>query len=267
MLLEESAKERIILLNIPLYILRLGKQFMSLVFEEIDSQVSSIGQISLRRRRMPAFGDRDIYEVKLGDEFLMSSMFVEAEEALSTLGLAAVQGDELSVVVGGLGLGYTAVTALKDERINELLVVDALDTVIGWHKDELVPLGKILNADARNHYILGSFFDLATNPTSGFDLANDSKKFDAILLDIDHSPTEYLNVANASFYTTENLTRMSKQLKPQGVFAMWSQNLPEANFEALLNTVFGCVESHVVSFFNPLQNIVSTNSVYVCVKA
>jgi hypothetical protein len=34
-----------------------------------------------------------------------------------------------------------------------------------------------------------------------------------------------------------------------------------------LNTVFDCVESHVVSFFNPMQNIVSTNSVYVCVKA
>jgi hypothetical protein len=85
---------------------------MSLLFEEIDSQSSSIGQISLRRRRMPAFGDRDIYEVKLGDEFLMSSMFVDAEEALSTLGLAAVQTndnnkDGLSVVVGGLGLGYT----------------------------------------------------------------------------------------------------------------------------------------------------------------
>ncbi|MBU1833483.1 MAG: spermidine synthase, partial [Gammaproteobacteria bacterium] len=104
------------------------------LFEEIDSQASALGEISLRRRRMPAFGDRDIYEVKLGDEFLMSSMFVDAEEALSTLGLAATQGDKLSVVVGGLGLGYTAVAALKDQRISELLVVDALDTVIGWHK-------------------------------------------------------------------------------------------------------------------------------------
>ena len=163
---------------------------MSLLFEEIDSQFSTIGQISLRRRRMPAFGDRDIYEVKLGDEFLMSSMFVDAEEALSTLGLAALETDkananDLSVVVGGLGLGYTAVTALKDTRIKELFVVDALDTVIGWHKDELVPLGKILNADPRNHYVLGSFFDLAIDPKKGFDPAHPGKKYDAILLDID----------------------------------------------------------------------------------
>ena len=239
---------------------------MSVLFKEIDSQVSALGRISLRRRRMPAFGDRDIYEVKLGDEFLMSSMFVVAEEALSTLGLAAVQGDDLSVVVGGLGLGYTAVTALEDKRISELLVVDALETVIEWHKDELVPLGKILNADKRNSYVLGSFFDLATDPSVGFDQGNEGKKFDAILLDIDHSPTEFLNSDNASFYTTENLALMAEQLKSKGVFSMWSQNLPEESFEDLLKTVFESVESHVVSFYNPLQDIESTNSVYVCVK-
>lgn len=239
---------------------------MSLLFKEIDNQASPLGDISLRRRRIPAFGDRDIYEVKLGDEFLMSSMFVDAEEALSTLGLAAVEGDQLKVVVGGLGLGYTAVAALKDERIEELLVVEALDAVIGWHQDEHVPLGKILNADARNRYVLGSFFDLATDPSKGFDPSSDAKKFDAILLDIDHSPTEFLNPANASFYTTENLALMAEQLRPKGVFAMWSQNLPEEQFEALLKTVFASVDSHVVSFFNPLQGGESTNSVYVCVK-
>lgn len=239
---------------------------MSLLFEELDSQDSPLGEISLRRRRIPAFGDRDIYEVKLGEEFLMSSMFVDAEEALSTLGLAQVQGDNLSVVVGGLGLGYTAVAALKDERISEQLVVDALETVIGWHQDERVPLGKILNADERNHYVLGSFFDLATDPSTGFDPSNVGKKFDAILLDIDHSPTEFLNPSNAGFYTTENLSLMAEQLKPSGVFAMWSQNPPEDNFIALLNTVFESVDSHLVSFYNPFQGGESTNSVYVCVK-
>jgi len=240
---------------------------MPLLFEEIDSQASALGEISLRRRRMPAFGDRDIYEVKLGDEFLMSSMFVDAEEALSSLGLVATKGDKLSVVVGGLGLGYTAVEALKDTRISELLVVDALNTVIGWHRDELVPLGKILNADTRNRYVLGSFFELATAPSTGFDPQCAGKKFDAILLDIDHSPTEFLNPANAGFYTTENLALMAEQLKAKGVFAMWSQNLPEPSFEALLKTVFESVTSHVVSFYNPFQNGESTNSVYVCVKA
>jgi spermidine synthase len=193
-------------------------------------------------------------------------MFVDAEEALSSLGLAKVQGDNLSVVVGGLGLGYTAVEALKDERITEQLVVDALETVIGWHQDERVPLGKILNADKRNRYVLGSFFDLATDPSTGFDPTHAGKKFDAILLDIDHSPTEFLNPSNAGFYTTENLSLMAEQLKPNGVFAMWSQNPPEDHFIALLHTVFASVDSHLVSFYNPFQGGESTNSVYVCIK-
>ena len=59
---------------------------------------------------------------------------------------------------------------------------------------------------------------------------------------------------------------MAEQLKPNGVFAMWSQNLPEASFETLLKTVFNSVDSHVVSFFNPFQNVEATNSVYVCNK-
>lgn len=237
---------------------------MSLLFEELDSQESPLGEISLRKRRIPALGDRDIYEVKLGEEFLMSSMFVAAEEALSTLGLAQVEGEQLKVVVGGLGLGYTAVAALADERITELLVVDALETVIHWHQQERVPLGKVLNADPRNRYVLGSFFDLATAPETGFDPQQAGKKFDAILLDIDHSPTEYLNPANAGFYTTANLTLMANQLVEDGVFAMWSQNPPEDDFIALLKTVFETVESHLVPFENPFQGGIATNSVYVC---
>lgn len=237
---------------------------MSLLFEEIDHQTSPLGDISLRRRKIPALGERDIYEVKLNDEFLMSSMFVDAEEALADLGLAASDKQQLSVVVGGLGLGYTAAAALRDSRVSELLVVDAIETVIEWHQQELVPLGKELNADPRNRYILGSFFELASNPALNFDPNNHSKKFDAILLDIDHSPTEYLNSENASFYSTENLSNMVKKLQPEGVFAMWSQNLPEANFEALLKTVFPEVNSHIVSFYNPFLNQESTNSVYVC---
>jgi hypothetical protein len=59
---------------------------------------------------------------------------------------------------------------------------------------------------------------------------------------------------------------MAEQLKPSGVFAMWSQNPPEADFEALLATVFNRVDSHLVSFYNPFQGKDSTNSVYVCIK-
>jgi spermidine synthase len=238
---------------------------MGLMFEQIDSQPSALGEITLRRRRIPALGDRDIFEVKLGEEFLMSSMFVDAEVALADYGLELAAGDSLDVVVGGLGLGYTAEAALKHERVNELLVVDALDTVIHWHQQEQVPLGKVLNADPRCRYVLGSFFDLAVSDT-GFDTSSPGRQFDAILLDIDHSPRALLNASNASFYTADSLGKMARFLKQGGVFAMWSNDPPDEAFMDALRELFTDVEARVVSFFNPFQNRESTNTVFLARK-
>lgn len=241
---------------------------MGRLFEQIDSQPSEIGEITLRRRRIPALSNRDIFEVKLGEEFLMSSMFVDAEVALSDLGLRETKGDNLSVVVGGLGLGYTAVAALKHERVGELLIVEYLEPVIRWHQQEKVPLGSDINADARSRYVHGSFFDLAVaDPQSGgFDPQAPGKEFDAILLDIDHSPRALLNESNASFYTTENISLMAQQLKARGIFAMWSNEGEDAAFMAVLREVFTDVVCHVVSFYNPFQNRESFNTVYVARK-
>lgn len=236
---------------------------MGLLFEEIDTQPSALGDISLRRRRIPALGDRDIYEVKLGEEFLMSSMFVDAEIALADLGLAAVDGDNLAVVVGGLGLGYTAEAALKNHRVGELLVVDALETVIEWHEQEKVPLGKVLNDDPRCRFVHGSFFDLALTSDGGFDPDQPGRQFDAILLDIDHSPKALLNDSNATFYNADSLGTMARQLRPGGAFAMWSNEPPDEDFLAILESVFVDVEARVVRFFNPFQNREASNTVYV----
>ncbi|NMT62562.1 polyamine aminopropyltransferase [Marinobacter orientalis] len=238
---------------------------MGLLFEQIDSQPSALGEITLRRRRIPALGDRDIYEVKLGEEFLMSSMFVDAEVALADLGLGAVEGGALRVVVGGLGLGYTAEAALKHERVSELLVVDALDTVIHWHQQEKVPLGRVLNEDPRCRYVLGSFFDLAVSE-SGFDPEAPGKLFDAILLDIDHSPRALLNDSSASFYTAESLGRMASHIRPGGVFAMWSNEPPDKAFMEILSALFTDVGATVVSFYNPFQNRESSNTVFLARK-
>ncbi len=135
---------------------------MSRAFEEIDHQTTPLGDISLRRRLEPVL-QVDIWEVKLGDEFLMSSLFTASEEAVATLGLAACVGNDLDVVVGGLGLGYTAVTALADDRVTRLQVIEALPEVIGWHRDGLVPLGTQLTDDVRCTLRHDDFFTLVEN--------------------------------------------------------------------------------------------------------
>ena len=67
-----------------------------------------MGDLSLRRRRVISLGGAEIFEIKLGDKYLMSSLFTKTEIALVDLALAESGPGALDVVVGGLGLGYTA---------------------------------------------------------------------------------------------------------------------------------------------------------------
>lgn len=232
-------------------------------FSELDYRQTPLGDLTLRRRRVPELDGLEVYEVKLGDAFLMSSLFHEVEVALADLGLAATPGPELDVVVGGLGLGYTAVAALREPRVRSLLVVDALDAVIDWHRRGLVPLGPQLTADARTSFVHADFFALAADPERGFDPATPGRRFHAVLLDIDHSPRNLLAPQNAAFYAADGLRRLAAQLLPGGVFALWSDDPPDADFLVDLRAVFTRAEAHVVTFANPLLERDSASTVYV----
>ena len=107
---------------------------MTVEFEELDFQETPLGDISLRRRSELRLAGKIVYEVKLGDEFLMSSLFTDAEIQLARLGLAALEGTGLDVVVGGLGLGYTAAAVLEDPSVASLMVVEVMEPVIDWHR-------------------------------------------------------------------------------------------------------------------------------------
>ncbi|MEV4515274.1 spermidine synthase [Dactylosporangium sp. NPDC049525] len=229
--------------------------------EELDWQQTPIGEVSLRRRREPSLGV-EVYEVKLGDEYLMSSLFTVAEIELARLGLAGLPEGPLDVVVGGLGLGYTAHAALQDPRVESLLVVDYLDAVIGWHRKDLLPLSAALTGDPRCRLVHGDFFAL-TAGDDGYDPSAPGRRFDAVLLDIDHSPRHLLHPGNGGFYTAAGLRRLAGHLRPGGVFGLWSNDPPDDGFIATLAEVFADARAEVVAFDNPLQRRQSTNTVYV----
>lgn len=233
---------------------------MSARFEELAWQDTPIGTVSLRRRRDPAL-NVDVHEVKLDDEFLMSSLFTVAEVELARQGLAEVSGPDLDVVVGGLGLGHTAATALQDSRVRSLLVVEALDAVIEWHRRDLLPLAADLTSDPRTRLVHGDFFELV-NSSAGFNPDVAGQRYDAVLLDIDHSPNNVLDPGHAAFYSLEGLRRLADHLRPGGVFALWSDDPPEDAFTATLGDVFATAESRVVSFANPYGGE-AANTLYV----
>ena len=233
-----------------------------MIFEELDFRPTPLGDLVLRRRRIPRLGELDVYEVKLGDDFLMSSLFHEAERQLAKLGLGALEQENLDVVVGGLGLGYTAVSALEDPRVSSLLVVEYLQPVIEWHKNGLAPLGDTLTKDSRCRLLQADFFALSRDMTKSFDPENSAKKHDAILLDVDHTPTNVLHQTNTRFYTDEGLGELAQHLKPGGVFALWADGEPDASFTDRLGKVFVRAESHTIEFDNPVTEDTSKGTVY-----
>jgi spermidine synthase len=238
---------------------------MSLYFEELDFRPTPMGVLSLRRRRHLTTG-LDIYEIKLDDEFLMSSQFTVAEIELARLGLAALQRTDLDVVVGGLGLGYTAQATLEHSNVRSLIVVDALAEVIEWHQQGLLPLGKQLTDDPRCRLVNGDFFAMS-HSSDGFDPDTPGRRFDAVLVDIDHSPNNLLHPRHAALYQPEGLARLAAHLHPGGVFALWSNDPPDDAFERVLAGAFATSAAHVVTFDNWQGHRDASNTVYVGVKA
>ncbi len=235
---------------------------MTPLFEELDCQQTLLGELALRRRRLLQLGGKEIYEVRLGDDFLMSSLFHEAETKMAEISLAMVTEPDLSLVVGGLGLGYTAASALSDPRVTSLVVVEYLAPVILWHQNGLVPLGNQLCNDPRCRIVHDDFFARSRDVQQGFDPDFPGKKVDIILLDIDHTPNRVLHRTNARFYTPDGLNELAGHLNPGGVFALWSDDPPEKSFTDLLETVFPEVRTHTVCFKNPFTGGMAENSVY-----
>ena len=239
----------------------MGPQPMKPLFEELDYRQTPMGELILQRRRVLALDGAEAVEVKLNGEYLMSSLFHVAETELWKIGLGTLDGEGWEVVVGGLGLGYTAAAALAFPQVARLVVVEALEPVIDWHRRGLVPNGRELSADPRCELLLADFFALARG--EGFDPARPGRRWDAVLLDIDHTPSHLLNGAHGDFYTEDGLRRMKRFLQPGGVFAMWSDDDPDEAFLSVLRKVFGNAEGHACVFDNPLTQQKTSNGLYV----
>lgn len=236
---------------------------MTVDFEELSYRDTPYGELVLRRRTEPSLGV-EVYEVKLGEEFLMSSLFTGSEIALARLALERIAAPRPAVVVGGLGLGYTAQAVLRHRHVGSLLVVEALKDIIDWHRHGLVPLGTELSSDARCRFVNADFFALVDS--DDMDSTSPGRRFDAILVDIDHSPRHVLHPGNRRFYEHEGLARVARHLLPGGVFGLWSNDPPDADFLEELDRVFDGSEAQVVKFPNPRLGTDSACTVYIAVR-
>ncbi len=200
-----------------------------------------LGVLCLRRRELLNEPGTLVTEVTLNHEFLMSSYHTDSERILATQALEMNTGKDLKVLVGGLGLGYTAAEALKSDRVSQVDVIEFLPQVKEWLEQGLIPLSETLNQDTRLSVLQGDVYRyLFENP---------KKHYDLILIDVDHSPDDNLDGANALFYTVEGLKAARKHLNPGGVMAIWSY-AESSPFVDALQAVFGQVKVKPVTFNN-----------------
>jgi spermidine synthase len=211
--------------------------------EILAYESSPLGLLCLRRRELLSQPGVIVTEVTLNHEFLMSSLYTDSEQALASTAIAMHGGDDLKVMVGGLGLGYTAHAALSSESVAQVEVVELLPQVIDWLRQGLVPLSPELNGESRLVVTQGDVYQWLAGPPN--------ELFDVILIDVDHSPDERLGEESMPFYTVRGLQAAKKHLAVGGVLAVWSY-AESSPFADALREVFEQVRVEPVSYDNRL---------------
>lgn len=213
--------------------------------EILAYEPSPLGMLCLRRRELLSQPGTVVTEVTLNHEFLMSSLYTDSERELASTALQLHEGTELRVLVGGLGLGYTAREALQSNRVSQVEVVELLPQVMDWLGKGLVPLSEELNNEPRLLLTQGDVYQKLAGPADG--------QYDLILIDVDHSPDERLDTKSQPFYTSEGLNAARRHLAPNGVLAVWSY-AESSPFADALHSVFPQVHVKPVTFQNQMIN-------------
>ncbi|MFK7767795.1 MAG: hypothetical protein AB8B55_11280 [Mariniblastus sp.] len=225
--------------------------------EILAYEETPLGILCLRRRSLVSKPEIEVTEVTLNHEFLMSSYLTESERALSYFGLSGwgrANADKnlgttkgkpgnLKAMVGGLGLGYTAMELLQSDLIAAVEVVEFLPQVIDWTKTGLTPLAEQLNSDPRLSITNADVY--AKLGASG------NNDFDLILIDVDHSPEDVLGEQSNQFYSSAGMEIAKSHLKPGGVIGIWSY----AEYSPLIESMkeaFSDVSVESVTVFNDL---------------
>ena len=164
------------------------------------------------------------YVIRADGYDLMTSYAHDSEDAMMSLACPNPPTD-VCVLIGGLGMGYTAAATLALMPAKGVLVVaEIMPEVVEWNRGPLGPLAGNPLDDARTELFEGDVAD-AIRGSDG--------RFDAILLDVDNGPDSFSVKRNKWMYTPEGLAAIQKALRPGGTLAIWSVGT-ETWFEAML---------------------------------
>ncbi|MEV6264548.1 spermidine synthase [Streptomyces sp. NPDC051784] len=209
----------------------------------IDRRDGPFGEVVLRERGKH-------FEIIANGCFLMDTSDGRSERLLVDAALAALPGNrqDPSVLIGGLGVGFSLVRAAEEDRWGRIVVAEREEAVVDWHRDG--PLGRITGpalTDPRTEILRT---DLVEH------LRTTTERYDALCLDIDNGPEWTVTEDNGSLYSPTGLAACRARLTPGGVLAVWSaQPSPEFG-TALRNAGFHAVRTEEVAVARGVPDVV-----------
>ena len=200
-------------------------------YVEVARARSERGEVVLRQRRDPdaPHGAPTTLELRVNGVFVMDTLETTSETALARAVLDQVDAAS-SVLVGGLGLGFTAHEVLSDLRVEHLVVAEIEDALVQWFRDGTVPHGPTFLADGRVSVCVADVQQVVNESADG--------AFDLVLLDVDNGPDFLVFEGNATIYETTFLHQVRRALRDDGVLAVWSSTESTKLVESLRD-VFG----------------------------
>lgn len=192
----------------------------------LASADSPRGEIALSLRRTP---NGDVLELRVNGVYVMDTHETSSEEDLARYALEASTSPR-RVLVGGLGLGFTAAEVLRDPRVEELVVVEVEGALIAWMRDGTIGHGPALFADPRLHVIEADIRDQFAVQSA----------FDLVVLDVDNGPDNLVHESNTEIYRPSGLAVIAGVLTQGGIVAIWSAAPSPALAQAMRET-FGSV--------------------------
>ena len=174
----------------------------------------------------------EAWVIRVGPQILMSTRMHDSEEALAEVALGRVANPS-AILVGGLGLGYTA-RAVLDRVAGDAVVtvLELMPELVDWNRRYLGALAGEPLLDPRCKIVVGDVFDT---------LRDSPAAFDVILLDIDNGPRGLYHPKNQRLYGEHGIGVCLAALRPGGILAVWSQG-PSARYMRKLEKVATDVE-------------------------